>query len=291
MAHKHTQHITAPHPNLLEKFLSVAVPPAPCKSGSRITSIYLCHSITSTSRKSSKLQKHEIFKYLSFLCHSKCAAVEAHKYIPYCPLVSMKGFMFLNCIPMKIKRWQSITTVPPTQFRTVCEAYWYCKHVKSNLSFCGHSPVDFYMFFYHPELLKKQRKVQSVGISKLAETTRLSISLLPFSEAGRQGHWRLKMGDWNRDSILTLSWAQTESLRNLFWWKCNHREPQDIIAILLDIKAAESTHSTTSHEVAMPRMIRWVANHSSWACLSAHRFGAVGDTEEPQTKPWNANEC
>lgn len=45
----------------LEKFLSVAVPPAPCKSGSQITSIYLCHSITSTSWKASKLQKNEIF--------------------------------------------------------------------------------------------------------------------------------------------------------------------------------------------------------------------------------------
>lgn len=57
------------------------------------------------------LGKHQNFKrmkYLSFLCHSKCAAVEAHKYIQYSPSVSMKGSMFLKLRP---KKNQAPTTV------------------------------------------------------------------------------------------------------------------------------------------------------------------------------------
>lgn len=209
---------------MLEKFLSVAVPPAPCKSGSQITSIYLCHSITSTSWKASKLQKTEIFIISLPLKMRCCWSTQVYTVQPF-------GFHEGLYVPQIASQEKSSADngqaklSPPFHLRSSGQ-YVKCTGTAntSHLSFRGYSPVDFYMFFYRPELLEKQRKVQSVGTAKLAETTRLSISLLPFSEAGRQGHWRLKIGDWNRDSILTRSWTQTESPRNLFWWKCNHRE-------------------------------------------------------------------
>lgn len=86
------------------------------------------------------LGKHQNFKrmkYLSFLCHSKCAAVEAHKYIQYSPSVSMKGSMFLKLRPKKNQAPTTVKLSPPFHLRSSGQ-YVKCTatatHITSELS-------------------------------------------------------------------------------------------------------------------------------------------------------------